>query len=715
MSDNEMLEDIDESPPLTHTSQSFNIADVLSTSSGTSIAQDSMAESQYMNINQKSELSVDETTANQNLKKLYPFVDQSQTPLPRHWSPSDKFKSLILSSDCLRVHYNGKSDSQKEAASIRSNYPIPRNCAVYYFEILVVRKGDTGYLGIGLCEKDVNLNRLPGWDAVSYGYHGDDGCFFAASGKGRDYGPKFTTGDIVGCGINFVSRTIFFTKNGVNIGNAVSGISIEKPLYATIGMQAKDQIVDTNFGQSKFHYDIEAEIKVSKIEESELKTLNHIQTIRLPAEKTIWMTKLISDWLNNFGYSETLTLFNDAISIQSKESTKVLEERRKIMQLINSGRISEAIRQTNALAPQVLVDNKQLTLQLKIQEFIELFALMKSGDQEAYAESLEAYTSNEANALPEGISLPPTSDISASTSNHETPTQQTRNKRAAPDSNASMQREAKRRTSQAHQESRFATNPRRSTRNQANQQQPIIDESQNGHQFESTQQTNGHVEDRSTNGLATNGNSHVERPSVTNGATPPTSTNIIAEMDEDNYSYSSDFSSSEETDDWEMENVEVNKSKDDSSFPDNQFPVILSMGQKISAFALKVPDAPAELIKRMDDAFSTVCYDDLSNCPKSYLFSTSFRKHLANALNTAIVAVTNKELLISPEAFLCKAQSLRAQSLLVNTAGAVYADEQRVFEPVNNTFNQAPCGAQPASASRPSSSTGTQSTTQANL
>lgn len=71
-------------------------------------------------------------------------------------------------------------------------------------------------------------------------------------------------------------------------------------------------------------------------------------------------------------------------------------------------------------------------------------------------------------------------------------------------------------------------------------------------------------------------------------------------MDEDNYSYSSDFSSSEETDDWEMENVEVNKSKEDSSFPDNQFPVILSMGQKISAFALKVPDAPAELIKRMD-------------------------------------------------------------------------------------------------------------------
>lgn len=93
-------------------------------------------------------------------------------------------------------------------------------------------------------------------------FSGDDGNFFASSGKGRDFGPKFTTNDIVGCGINFVSRTIFFTKNGVNIGVAQTNVPIDKPLYPTIGMQAKDQIVDTNFGQSKFTYNIEIDIKV---------------------------------------------------------------------------------------------------------------------------------------------------------------------------------------------------------------------------------------------------------------------------------------------------------------------------------------------------------------------------------------------------------------------------------------------------------------------
>lgn len=56
--------------------------------------------------------------------------------------------------------------------------------AVYYFEIKITNKGVKGFVGIGLSEKGMNLNRLPGWDAISYGYHGDDGNFFASSGKG---------------------------------------------------------------------------------------------------------------------------------------------------------------------------------------------------------------------------------------------------------------------------------------------------------------------------------------------------------------------------------------------------------------------------------------------------------------------------------------------------------------------------------------------------
>jgi len=38
------------------------------------------------------------------------------------------------------------------------------------------------------------MDRLPGWDNHSYGYHGDDGCAFKGSGKGNAYGPTFSTG-----------------------------------------------------------------------------------------------------------------------------------------------------------------------------------------------------------------------------------------------------------------------------------------------------------------------------------------------------------------------------------------------------------------------------------------------------------------------------------------------------------------------------------------
>ena len=101
-------------------------------------------------------------------------------------------------------------------------------------------------MGIGLSTQGVNMNRLPGvyilyetacnffnihltifiydlhqhigWERQSYGYHGDDGHSFCSSGTGQPYGPTFTTGDVIGCCINLIDNTCFYTKNGVNLG-----------------------------------------------------------------------------------------------------------------------------------------------------------------------------------------------------------------------------------------------------------------------------------------------------------------------------------------------------------------------------------------------------------------------------------------------------------------------------------------------------------------
>lgn len=68
-----------------------------------------------------------------------------------------------------------------------------------------------------------------GWDKQSYGYHGDDGHSFCSTGTGEPYGPTFTTGDVVGCCVNLVDGSCFYTKNGVNIGIAFRDLPV-RPL-----------------------------------------------------------------------------------------------------------------------------------------------------------------------------------------------------------------------------------------------------------------------------------------------------------------------------------------------------------------------------------------------------------------------------------------------------------------------------------------------------
>lgn len=65
-----------------------------------------------------------------------------------------------------------------------------------------------------------------GWDKQSFGYHGDDGNSFNSSGNGQPYGPTFTTGDIIGCGVNLVNSTCFYTKNGTHLGTAFRDLPV---------------------------------------------------------------------------------------------------------------------------------------------------------------------------------------------------------------------------------------------------------------------------------------------------------------------------------------------------------------------------------------------------------------------------------------------------------------------------------------------------------
>ncbi|CAF93033.1 unnamed protein product [Tetraodon nigroviridis] len=262
----------------------------------------------------------------------------------------------------------GHGKNHKDAASVRATYPIPAACGIYYFEVKIVSKGRDGYMGIGLSAQGVNMNRLPGWDKHSYGYHGDDGHSFCSSGTGQPYGPTFTTGDVIGCCVNLINNTCFYTKNGISLGVAFT--DLPPNLYPTVGLQTPGEIVDANFGQQPFVFDIEDYM-------SEWRAKIHGMIARFPIGERLgeWQTVLqnmVSSYLVHHGYCATATAFARATETKIQEDQASITNRQRIQKLVLAGRVGEAIQVTQQLYPGLLEHNPNLLFVLKCRQFVEM-------------------------------------------------------------------------------------------------------------------------------------------------------------------------------------------------------------------------------------------------------------------------------------------------------------------------------------------------------
>ncbi|XP_030564826.1 ran-binding proteins 9/10 homolog isoform X4 [Drosophila novamexicana] len=302
------------------------------------------------------------------LRLLYPNVNENETPLPRCWSPHDKCLTIGLSHNNLRVTYKGVGKQHSEAAgSVRTAYPIPSSCGLYYFEVRIISKGRNGYMGIGLTAQQFRMNRLPGGDKQSYGYHGYDGNSFSSSCNGQSYGPTFTTGDVIGCCVNFVNNTCFYTKNGVDLGIAFRDLPTK--LYPTVGLQTPGEEVDANFGQEPFKFDkIEEMMRDMRI--NILRKVDRYPHLLETPENL--MNRLVSTYLVHSGYCKTAEAFNGYTNQPFDEDLASIKTRQKIIKLIQTGKMSQAIENTLRSYPGLLENNKNLWFALKCRQFIEM-------------------------------------------------------------------------------------------------------------------------------------------------------------------------------------------------------------------------------------------------------------------------------------------------------------------------------------------------------
>ncbi|XP_017006066.2 ran-binding proteins 9/10 homolog isoform X2 [Drosophila takahashii] len=301
------------------------------------------------------------------LRLLYPNVNEAESPLPRCWSPHDKCLSIGLSQNNLRVTYKGVGKQHSDAASVRTAYPIPSSCGLYYFEVRIISKGRNGYMGIGLTAQQFRMNRLPGWDKQSYGYHGDDGNSFSSSGNGQTYGPTFTTGDVIGCCVNFINNTCFYTKNGVDLGIAFRDLPTK--LYPTVGLQTPGEEVDANFGQEPFKFDKIVDM-MKEMRSNVLRKIDRYPHLLETPENL--MNRLVSTYLVHNAFSKTAEAFNGYTNQSFDEDLASIKIRQKIIKLILTGKMSQAIEHTLRSFPGLLENNKNLWFALKCRQFIEM-------------------------------------------------------------------------------------------------------------------------------------------------------------------------------------------------------------------------------------------------------------------------------------------------------------------------------------------------------
>ncbi|CAK5279857.1 unnamed protein product [Mycena citricolor] len=319
--------------------------------------------------------------------------------IPTRWSERHRHETLSISEDGRDVTYQGAScNGEKDAAAVRTTNPIPPACGIYYYEVEILSKGNKGHISIGFAGKDVRISRLPGWERDSWGYHGDDGCSFAAEKNGTPFGPKFeckSTGDIVGCGIDFSTYQAFYTHKGRMIGSVFKDVGKHFELYPSIGLRHSGEAVRANFGQAPFLFPIDYYVHQQRVRNwSNIMTTPIGSPPNTEQQTKAALDKLVLAYLAHHGYAKTARAFQKQAAADDVEMDGTtagmdaeIDNRMRIVNFVNQGDIDSALQETERLYPGVLgADEGLMRFKLRCRKFVELLlratALHKRMDED---------------------------------------------------------------------------------------------------------------------------------------------------------------------------------------------------------------------------------------------------------------------------------------------------------------------------------------------
>lgn len=83
--------------------------------------------------------------AHEIVERVPSFVEESIVSWPTGWDERDKYPQMEVDEDGRLAKFAGAGKSgHDEAAAIRADHPMPRQCGIYYYEVTVVSKGKDG-------------------------------------------------------------------------------------------------------------------------------------------------------------------------------------------------------------------------------------------------------------------------------------------------------------------------------------------------------------------------------------------------------------------------------------------------------------------------------------------------------------------------------------------------------------------------------------------
>jgi hypothetical protein len=73
-----------------------------------------------------------------------PVFGDEPAPWPTRWNDNDKFPQLDIEENGRQAKFSGSQKTHDEAAAVRADFPMPRQCGIYYYETTVISKGRDG-------------------------------------------------------------------------------------------------------------------------------------------------------------------------------------------------------------------------------------------------------------------------------------------------------------------------------------------------------------------------------------------------------------------------------------------------------------------------------------------------------------------------------------------------------------------------------------------